>query len=480
MTRCVVNSSPTLLWFRQDLRLADHPALRAALDAGAPVIPVFIWSPEEDGAWPPGAASRWWLHHSLASLDASLRARGSRLIVRRGPALAVLRSLVEETGAARVAWHRCCEPARRAVDAAIEAALRQDRVRVETFNGSLLVEPSELRTGAGGPFKIFTPFWRALVAGPPPEEPLASPKTIPAPARWPASDELAALDLLPRIAWAGGLREAWMPGEAGALRLLDAFLDSGGHARYDAVRDMPGRPGTSRLSPHLHWGEISPRQAWAAARARAGADGRDPWLRQIAWREFAQHCLVHFPHAPDAPLREPFASFPWESDPEALAAWQRGATGYPLVDAGMRELWTTGFMHNRVRMVVASFLVKHLLVPWQDGERWFWDTLVDADLANNALSWQWVAGCGLDATPYFRIFNPVTQGKKFDAAGTYVRRWVQEIASLPDAFIHEPWTAPPLMLRQAGIELGGTYPRPIVDHAWARERALAALRSTKG
>ena len=469
----------TLLWLRQDLRLSDHEALADALERGDAVVPVFIWSPEEDAAWPAGAASRWWLHRSLASLDASLRARGSRLVIRRGPALPALRDLVRETGASRVSWSRCYEPSRVERDAEIEKALHADGVEAESHGGALLVEPWEIRSGSGAPYKVFTPFWRTLLAGPPFPPPLPAPEAIPEPSAWPRSEPLAALELLPAIAWDAGLAAAWTPGEAGAAELLSTFLETGAHAAYSTGRDAPGRAGTSRLSPHLHWGEISPRQVWSAARRLARATDGDAWLRQVVWREFAQHCLFHFPHAPEKPLREEFARFPWRRDARGLRAWQKGMTGYPMVDAGMRELWTTGWMHNRVRMLVASFLVKHLLVQWQEGERWFWDTLVDADLPNNALSWQWVAGCGLDASPYFRIFNPVTQGQKFDPGGTYVRRWVPELAALPDKFLHAPWTAPPSVLAEAGVILGKTYPRPIVDHAAARARALAALATLR-
>ena len=470
-------SEPIILWLRQDLRLSDHPALARAIERRAPVIPAFIWSPEEEGAWPPGAASRWWLHHSLTALDAALRRAGSRLVIRHGPVLPALRDLARETGARTVLWSRCFEPARIATDSVVQAALREEGCEAEGFGGALLAEPHELRTGAGGPYKVFTPFWRALLAGPRIDEPLPAPRRIPAPAAWPQSLPIDELRLLPAIPWDGGLQEAWTPGEAGALRRLADFAD-GARSDYASGRDAPGRGGTSRLSPHLHWGEISPRQAWTGA-LRAGAADGDPWLRQLAWREFAMHSLVHFPSAPDKPLREEFAAFPWRRDARGLRAWQRGRTGYPLVDAGMRELWATGWMHDRVRMVAASFLIKHLLLPWQEGERWFWDTLVDADLANNAMSWQWVAGSGMDAAPYFRIFNPVIQGQKFDADGAYVRRWIPELAQLPDRELQAPWLAPPLVLEAAGVRLGKTYPLPIVDHRMARERALQALGETR-
>ncbi len=471
--------APTIVWFRQDLRLRDHQALTAAVARGGPVLPVYTWAPEEEGAWPPGAASRWWLHHSLASLDASLQRRGSRLLIRRGPSLATLRDLVRESGAGAVTWSRRYEPASVARDAEIKSALRADGVEAESFESALLVEPWEIRTREGQPYKVFTPFWRALAGGPPPGQPQPAPARVPPPRAWPSSLTLEDLRLLPEIPWDAGFRKAWQPGEDGAHAALESFLDDGVD-RYDGARDAMARQGTSRLSPHLHFGEISPREAWAlrldAAGRRANA-ATDPWLRQIAWREFAHHLLFHYPRTTEHPLRADFERFPFLEDAPGLRAWQRGRTGYPIVDAGMRELWATGWMHNRARMVVASFLVKHLLLPWQDGASWFWDTLVDADLANNTLGWQWVAGSGADAAPYFRIFNPVTQGEKFDASGDYVRRWVPEIARLPDRFLHAPWTAPPIALHEAGVERDRTYPAPIVEHGEARARALAALRT---
>jgi deoxyribodipyrimidine photo-lyase len=488
------------MWFRQDLRLSDHPALRAAMARG-PVVPVFIWSPDELGDTAPGAASRWWLHQSLAALDESLRALGSRLVIRRGRFAATLRGLAEEIGAEAVVWSRCAEPAWRAMDDSVRAALAQMDVSSEIHAGALLFDPEAIRTSAGGPFQVFSAFWRACLAQTPPNAPLPAPSHAQpprAPSAWPQSLSLADLALEPKIDWAAGIRANWTPGERGAQQRLDEFLavrDGGGGksgngtegtiVNYDQARDRPATPGTSRLSPHLHHGEISPRQIWHAVHDRANAaragdnlgDDVATYLRELGWREFAHHLLVHFPKTPHEPLRAVFRDFPWAKAPAHLQAWQRGRTGYPLVDAGMRELWSTGFMHNRVRMVVASFLTKHLLLPWQDGARWFWDTLVDADQANNTLGWQWVAGCGADAAPYFRIFNPVMQGEKFDPRGEYVRRWVPELARLPERYIHAPWKAPVEALREAGVQLGTHYPHPIVDHGWARERALAAYAS---
>lgn len=479
-------SAPTVLWFRQDLRLADHPALRAALDAGGPVVPVYLWSPEEEGAWPPGEAARWWIHQSLKSLDQSLRARGSRLVVRRGPVVEALRNLCRETGAGRIVLHRRYEPAARAQEEAVLSAFSAGSPNAERPAAALLFEPEAIATKTGRPFQVFTPFWKACLARPEPAAPLPTPRAIPGPVRWPHSLPLSDLELEPRTEWVGGFRHAWQPGEAGAKARLASFLGTA-LAGYPEDRNRPDRAGSSRLSPHLHHGEISPRAVWHAVRTHA-ARGRAPgllsgaeeFLRELGWREFAHHLLFHFPHTVEHPLRSEFAAFPWAQDRGGLRAWQRGRTGYPMVDAGMRELRVTGWMHNRVRMVAASFLVKDLLLPWQEGARWFWNTLVDADLANNTLGWQWTAGCGADAAPYFRIFNPVTQGKRFDPDGEYVRHWVPELGSLSGDRLHWPLDATPAALEAAGIALGRTYPVPIVDHAAARARALAALAVAQG
>jgi len=487
-------ASATILWFRLDLRLHDHPALRAAIDRGGPIFPLFIWSPEEEHPWPPGAASRWWLHHSLARLDESLRSRGSRLILRTGPTLSALRTLISETGADALFWSRRYEPAVIARDTALKKTLSSDGLVIESFNASLLREPWTIQTGAGKPYQVFTPYWRACLAAPALPQPLPAPRQIPGPssAKWPRSDSLDSLTLLPLLGWAGEFPAHFTPGETAALRALNTFIADAADA-YTAARDIPSQPGTSRLSPHLHFGEISPRLIWQRilTDTRAASDPRPPegsdlgphvFLKELVWREFAYHLLYHFPHTSDEPLRPEFARFPWRTDPEALSAWQRGLTGYPIVDAGMRELWRTGWMHNRVRMLTASFLVKHLLIPWQEGAKWFWDTLVDADLASNTLGWQWTAGCGADAAPYFRIFNPTLQGEKFDPDGAYVRRYIPELLpasplSVPTKYIHQPSAAPAVILNAAGIKLGETYPHPIVEHSFARQRALNAFAS---
>lgn len=473
---------PTLVWFRQDLRLNDNPALHMAAETG-PVIPVYILDTDQDDPWPMGGASRWWLHASLESLAADLARLGAPLLLRRGPAAAVLRQLVAETGAGAVHWNDCYEPRAIARDRTLKADLTARGVAVRSFNAALLAEPWTVRTGDGGPYKVFTPFWRRLsgdlAAAAAPLPPPASLRAAPAAIAGAITGEhLADWRLLPTTPdWADGLRESWTPGESGAAAALDRFLRDAA-ADYAQARDLPGRRGTSRLSPHLHFGEISPRQIWAATAGRAD-DGTTAFRRELGWREFAHHLLFHFPDMPTTPLAPRFAHFPWTDAPDALTAWQRGRTGYPIVDAGMRELWATGWMHNRVRMIVGSFLVKHLLLPWQAGAAWFWDTLVDADLANNSIGWQWIAGCGADAAPYFRVFNPVLQGRKFDTDGHYVRRWVPELADLPDSVLHAPWEASPLILAAAGVTLGRSYPHPIVDHAWARDRALAAFASLK-
>jgi deoxyribodipyrimidine photo-lyase len=412
-------------------------------------------------------------------LASAIEKLGGRLILRRGSAAEELAALVTVTGARTVHFTRRYEDWAVAQEYAVKQAVEAAGGSVRRFGGNLLFEPDSIRSKEDKPYRVFSPFWRACLAAPPPRQPLQAPRTIPAPNAVPRSDKLEDWGLLPtRPDWAGGLRTTWTPGEAGARERLDDFFEDR-LARYAAQRDEPAAEASSRLSPHLHFGEISPHQAYWAASFAADAEPRlqrtaAKFASEIGWREFSYHLLAQVPDLAVAPLRPEFRDFPWTSDRSHLAAWQRGATGYPLVDAGMRELWQTGWMHNRVRMVAASFLVKHLLIPWQEGEAWFWDTLVDADAANNAASWQWVAGCGADAAPYFRIFNPVMQSAKFDSEGAYVRRYVPELAKLPDAHVHAPWEAPDDLLAAAGVELGVTYPRPIVDHKVARDRALAA------
>lgn len=477
-----MTAGTAIVWFRRDLRLADNPALLTALASAERVIPVFVDAPEDASGWAMGSASRWWLHHSLAALERSLAERGSRLIIRRGEAGAELRRLLAETGARQVFWNRLYEPAAIARDAAIKRLLRETGIDVASFNAALLYEPWEIGRGGGEPYRVFTPFWKAMQARGLEPVPEPAPSSLPPVPPDLVSQPLAELRLLPGIPWDAGFHAHWQAGEAGAWARLEEFLEADIRG-YRQRRDLPGEPGTSRLSPHLHFGEISPRQIVSAMRDRevpAADSGAGCYLREIAWREFAHHLLFHFPHTTDAPLDARFAQLPWREDgADEIGRWQRGETGYPVVDAGMRELWRTGWMHNRVRMMAASLLTKNLLVPWQRGARWFWDTLVDADLANNSLGWQWTAGCGADAAPYFRIFNPVLQGERFDPKGEYVRRWVPELARVPDEWLHRPWEAGAERLAGWGIRLGEHYPRPIVDLKLSRERALAAFGALK-
>lgn len=466
---------PVIVWFRKDLRLSDNPALSAAVKSGRPLLAVYIDSSEEEGEWAPGGASRWWLHHSLTALHGALEKKNSRLIIRRGKALPVLRALCEESGAGAVYWTRCYEPRIIERDKIVKETLRREKIEAESFNSSLLFDPWTVKNLQGSPYKVYTAFWNKVLTVELPRDLLPAPEKIVSPARQPESLPLARLRLLPEIPWDKEFYDSWQPGESGARKALRSFSESAVLA-YGIERDRPDHCGTSRLSPHLHFGEISPLQVWKAFPKNTKTQG---YLRQIIWREFAYYLLYHFPETPLSPLRAEFSRFHWEKSPALLCAWQKGKTGYPIVDAGMRELWQTGWMHNRVRMIAASFLVKDLLLSWQKGAAWFWDTLLDADLANNTMGWQWVAGCGADAAPFFRIFNPVTQGKKFDPEGDYVRRWVPELAKMPARWIHEPWRAPREILQQAAVCLGKDYPLPVADHAQARTRALLRFDKIK-
>ncbi len=483
MTMQASSAPVAIVWFRDDLRLDDNPALKAAIEGGYAPLPVYIHASDEEGEWVPGAASSAWRQRSLAALDAGLRARGSHLRMFFGPSQATLQSLVAATGAEAVFWNRRYEPAIEQRDAVIKRALRGDGVRAESFNGALLFEPWELATRQGDPYKVFTPFWNNALGS------WRAPKLWDAPALFtaiphgPEGVPLAALKLAPSPPWDAGFWNAWQPGEAGAQASLGYFI-TGALADYRARRDRPAEPGTSRLSPHLHFGEISVQRVVARLRDDGIHHGSieapvaeiDGYIRQLGWREFAHHLLHHFPHTTHRNLNPRFDGFHWAvPEPRVLDAWQRGRTGIPIVDAGMRELWATGWMHNRVRMLVASLLTKHLRVHWLQGARWFWDTLVDADLANNSLGWQWVAGTGADAAPYFRVFNPVTQAARFDSQGTYIARWVPELAQLPVPVRLAPWTEPELASR-----LAPGYPaQPIVDLAQGRDHALAAYRASR-
>ena len=476
------------MWFRLDLRLADNPALAHAAARGEPVIPLFIRDDADAAHWRPGGASQWWLHGSLESLDRDLRARsgGQGLMLRTGCAEQVIADVLAESGARAIVWNSRYEPWAVRRDAGLKSALRAQGVEVRTFNAALLMEPARFPDRPEGPYKVFTPFWRALRAKAIPPPACAKPARILPPASAPGSETLGDWRLRPsRPDWARGLAAEWSPGEPGAANRVEAFVD-GAMRGYGAERNIPSGFGTSRLSPHLHFGEIGPWQVWREVTTAAAAAFGDPFhpdaerfLAELAWREFSHHLLFHFTDMPTAPLKAEYSRFPWRDDEPALAAWRAGRTGYPIVDAGLRQLWSIGWMHNRVRMIAASFLIKHLLIDWRRGEEWFWDTLVDADLANNSASWQWVAGSGADAAPYFRIFNPVSQGLRFDPDGAYVRAWVPELARLPSAVIHAPWTASVAQLEEAGVRLGADYPRPWVDHALARARALEAYGRIK-
>jgi len=469
---------PVILWFRRDLRLHDNPALKHAAETGRPVIPVYILDDAGDGR-PRGAASLWWLDKSLRALAAALKDRNATLILRRGDSDAELRRLIDQTEAEAVYMNRLFEPDAWSRDADIAHGLKADGIETKGYNATLMCRPGGVLNGSGGPYKVFTPFLKALLdqAEPPPHS--TGPRDLSGAPKL-AGDAIDDWGLHPtRPDWSGGFD--WTPGEDGATQALSRFV-AGGLSDYGKGRDHPAQPATSRLSPHLHWGEISPWRAIAAAR-KAARDGKatpteaEKFVSEIGWREFSAHLLHHFPTLPDTAFRPEYDQMPWKQDDKGFTAWTRGQTGYPIVDAGMRQLWATGWMHNRVRMIVASFLIKHLLIDWRRGEAWFWDTLVDADLASNSQNWQWVAGSGADASPYFRIFNPITQGEKFDADGRYVRKWVPELDRLPDRWLHAPWTAPPEVLRDAGVRLGTDYPRPLVDHAEARQRALDALKT---
>jgi len=482
----MTKAKPVIFWFRNDLRLADNPALAAACDTRQPVIPVFIHDDSNAGIWKNGGATNWWLHQSLDHLAAAIDSAGLHpLVFCKGDAKIEIAKLVKETGADHVFWNRCYEPWAIARDKKIKEDLKNSGVDAQSFSAFLLFEPWEILNKTGNPYKVFTPYSKACLEHggirPPVSGKLKSDgkKII-------SGLPLEKLGLMPKIKWYTGMADAWTPGEAGAKKRLKKFI-AGGLEEYKEKRDFPAVDGGSKLSPHLHFGEISPHTIWhdvSKAIAEAGhnnafANHGQGYLRQLLWREFSWHLLYHFPTFPEKAWNPRFADFKWNSDNKLLNRWKKGKTGYPIIDAGMRELWQTGWMHNRVRMLVGSFLVKNLLLDWRDGEDWFWDTLVDADLGNNAQGWQWIAGCGADAAPYFRIFNPILQSRKFDEAGEYIRRYVPELAKLPDEYIHAPWEAPPMELHRTGITLGKTYPHPVVDHAEARDRALKAYHESR-
>ncbi|PXW68155.1 deoxyribodipyrimidine photo-lyase [Blastomonas natatoria] len=460
---------PVIVWLRRDLRLADQAAFAAAAKAG-PVVPVYVLDDETPKHRKMGGASRWWLHHSLASLAADLEKLGSRLILRRGVAADVIADLAKQIGAAAVHVLRHYEPWWRNAERALKERLPEG-CALECHHGNYLMPPGSVTTGSGQPYKIYTPFWRALAQHMPPPEPVSAPEKLAAPESWPESDTLGDWALLPtRPDWAKGFAEEWMPGEKGAAERLEAFLSRAPH--YEECRNLPSVEGTSRLSPHLHFGEISPATIWHATMEAGGSV--ETFLKELVWRDYAQNVILQYPDYAKANARDGFDKFPWRdpADKDVAAdirAWQQGRTGYPLVDAGMRQLWATGWMHNRVRMVTASFLIKHLLVDWREGEKWFWDTLVDADYGSNATNWQWTSGTGVDSNMFVRIMAPLTQSEKFDAAA-YIRQWVPELAGLSDKAIHDP--------EAAGKYVKG-YPKKLIGHKEARERALAAHAKIK-
>lgn len=478
----------SVIWFRQDLRLHDNPALQASLQDPQTIIPVYIIE-TDNHSWSPGATSKWWLHHSLLALQRSLRELGSDLLIRTGAAEVELIKLCQQVGCNQVYWNRCYEPYAVQRDQKIKKALREMQVEVKSFNGSLLAEPWESLKQDGTPYRVFTPFWKSMQKNGIVLHTSDTPKKLPALPKDCLNQKNPAIDslqLLPRIPWDTGIRKSWQPGEAGAHKTLATFLEDAA-LHYPEERDVPAIKGTSCLSPHLHFGEISPWKIWQGVHEWSSCNtstgsikASEAFLRQLGWRDFAHHLLYYFPHTADKPLDEHFNSFPWKKQyTRELQLWQKGLTGIPIVDAGMRELWQTGLMHNRVRMIVASLLTKNLLIPWQQGARWFWDTLVDADLANNTMGWQWTAGCGADAAPFFRIFNPVRQGERFDPRGHYVRQWVPELNAMPDKWIHHPWEAPVELLEQSQVILGKTYPQPIVDLSESRQRALTIWNDIK-
>jgi deoxyribodipyrimidine photo-lyase len=479
------SDAPCIVWFRDDLRLSDHSALHAAAGTGRPVICLYVFDEtlRQPGSRPIGSAARWWLAQSLRALHKDLAALGVPLLLRKGSAASIIPELAHESGAGAVLWNTIAQAPHLATERGVTEALHDLGIEAQTFAGDLLATPENVRTKEGRGLRVFTPFWRRVQAMGAPPSPLPAPTHLRAGPSL-TGETVESLRLEPtRPDWAGGLRETWTPGESAAQTRLKNFL---GHrlSGYTGDRDRPYRDSTSGLSPHLRFGEVSPRQIWhaahfAAAEHPAQASDADKFLSELGWREFCRHLLFDVPNLNTRNLQPSFDAFPWRPDEVALAAWQRGQTGYPIVDAGMRQLWHTGVMHNRVRMVVASFLVKHLLIDWREGEKWFWDTLVDADAGSNPANWQWVAGSGADAAPYFRVFNPVLQGEKFDPDGSYVRRWVPELAELPKKLIHQPWETAPLELAGAGVTLGKTYPQPIVDHRKGRERALKAYEKVR-
>ena len=471
--------SSVLVWFKKDLRLLDNPALFFACDCHKPVIPIYIY----DETLQVGSAQKWWLHHSLEALRKRLETLNLPLIIRQGDPLSILINLIQENSINEIYWNRCYEPLEIKRDSQIKRFLREKGITVKSFNASLLFDPLEIKNNQNNYFKVFGAFWKKCSLSYVPRVPFSLP--LPSVSKTPTikSDSLFSLNLLSKTSWAEGFSEIWEPGEEGALKKLDSFLENK-LLTYKEQRDFPALESTSKLSPHLHFGKISPHLIWQQIHKKYGTsffqtsnDSIELFLRELGWREFCTYILYHFPDLPSQNFIKKFDYFKWNKNENHLEAWQKGATGYPIIDARMRQLWKWGWMHNRIRMIVASFLTKNLLIDWRQGQRWFEDTLVDADLANNSAGWQWTAGTGIDAAPYFRIFNPITQGQKFDPQGDYIREWVPELSNIPLEYIHCPWKAPQETLRKANLTLGQKYPYPIVDYSLTRKKALELYHS---
>lgn len=473
------NQQPVIVWFRKDLRLDDNGALSQACETGQPVICLYIREPAADATGPLGGAQEWWLHHSLVAFAEALSSKGAKLILRSGKATAVIAELAKEANASVLFYNRLYE--RDALDQDIITELKSSGLEIKRFRGQLLHDPEKMKTGSGGAYRVYTPFWRALERDGEPREPIAAPHAIPSPSLSLNTDAVSDWNLLPvKPDWAAEFSKIWQPGEAGAHKRLKDFLKKPINT-YKADRDLPGlENATSMLSPHLAFGEISPARVWQETKGQQANEDLIHFRKELVWREFSYHLLVEFPKLATRNWNDKFNAFPWHYSETQFEAWKRGMTGYPIVDAGMRQLWRHGYMHNRVRMITASFLIKDLMIDWRKGEEWFRDTLVDADPASNASNWQWVAGSGADASPFFRVFNPILQGEKFDPEGEYVCRFVPELRKLPKKYIHRPFEAPQEVLSQAGITLGETYPKPVVNHSQARDKALAAYAQVTG